>query len=138
MITRRMRPAISKKAIPILIVGIFCALIVVGCKGGNTTGQTNESYREVTREDGINYFAKMKGQTYRGGHFHDIGYEFFLIGHDGKEIAVPLLSDTVEDGQIQTRDFGVLKAKENSGMSFQLFATESQIRKLRALQLSGQ
>jgi hypothetical protein len=125
-----------------------CAiLLAVGCKGkandpvqtAQATTPSPEPYREVTAEDGIRYYSRLQMESVTGAGVHDEGFELFVIGNDRKLIPIPLLSSTVDGGLIQTRDFGVLKEKAggSSTVGFRLFATEDQIKRLRALQASG-
>jgi hypothetical protein len=97
-----------------------------------------EVYRQVTSTDGIRFYSRVHSESFSGGRLHEEGLECGVIGDDGKEIGIALVSTTVDDGQIQTKDFGILKEEMVSPMILKLFATESQIKKLRALQSSYQ
>jgi hypothetical protein len=110
------------------------ALLNFGCRAHHDLGP---GYREVRSDDGINLFSlsRVQDDKFPAGHYE--GFEIGLYADGGHTIIpIPLTSTTVDDGLIQTRDFGVLKQVQD-GPSTRFFATESQIQKLRALQASG-
>jgi len=104
-----------------------------------------EVYRQVTREDGIRFYSRASSievvpdpnEKPREASFHEEGFECGVIGNDGKEIAIELITQTVDHSRIQTKAFGILKLQVENGMAASLFATESQIKKLIAFQLTG-
>jgi len=124
--------------------------------------QTNaEVYREVKDEDGIRFYSRCQSWGFYGGNFHADGVECGVIGDDGKEIRIELISTTEDHGQIQTKECGIIKQSFNQMIQTpdggtlvmpsddniqasgsgdtsnvtKLFATESQIKRLRALQI---
>ena len=72
-------------------------LVVCGCGKNsspdvnNTSQPTAESYRQIKDEDGIKFFARSDSVGVRNGNIHAEGYQFGLIGKDGKEIPIKLL-----------------------------------------------
>ncbi len=98
-----------------------------------------EVYRQVSREDGIRFYSRASSEELLGdGTLHEEGFECGVIGDDGKEIGIALVSTTVDRGLIRTKDIGILKTKSGGPMANRLLATEGQIKKLRALQSSNQ
>lgn len=95
-----------------------------------------EVYREVTQEDGIRYYERLQSEVFRNGRSSAVGFECGVVGADGKRVGIELLSTTVDDGEIQTKDFGILKREAGNNFTVKLFATESQIAKLREFQSS--
>jgi hypothetical protein len=100
-----------------------------------TAAPVSEEYRQVSREDGIRFYSRASSVELLGdGTLQEEGFECGVIGDDGKEIPIALTSTTTDHGRIKTKDFGVLKIMGANGMRTKLFATESQIKKLRVLQ----
>jgi hypothetical protein len=98
-----------------------------------------EIYRQVNPEDGIRFYSRATSEEFRAdGYLHQEGFECGVIGDDHKEIGIALVSTTIDHGLIRTKDFGILKTEMVSPMVLKLLATESQIKKLRALQSSRQ
>jgi hypothetical protein len=93
-----------------------------------------EVYRQVSQDDGIRYYERLQSEVFRNGRSSAVGFECGVVGADGKRIGIELLSTTVDDGEIQTKDFGVLKREAGDNFTVKLFAMESQIKKLRELQ----
>jgi ankyrin repeat protein len=101
-----------------------------------TLKQTADTYRQVSLDDNIQFYSRMQSEAFLDGKTQCEGFEFGIIGDDGKEIGIALVSTTVIDGKIETKDFGILKIEAvNPGIN-RLFATDSQIKKLRALRPS--
>jgi hypothetical protein len=134
----------------IQIFVIFAAILLAGCKrsdSATTKAQQEgaseaaapqpppEVYREVKQEDNIRWNFKSHGVIVENGIAKSEGFHFYVTGDNGKQIEIALTSTTVEHGQIQTKDFGMLKWESNVSAD-KLFATESQIQKLRALEAS--
>jgi hypothetical protein len=101
---------------------LFSVCGLAGC--GNTTAGPSEStsspepraaapspevYREVRPADGIKFYSKTHMEMYRGGALHEEQFQLFLIGDDGKDIPVDLASTTVDEGRVETKEFGILK-----------------------------
>ena len=96
-----------------------------------------EVYREVTPEDGIQFYERYQSEAFRNGQSSGaVGYDCGVTGADGRKIPIELVTTTVYDGQIQTKDFGILKREPGFNFTVKHFATESQIKKLRELQSS--
>lgn len=128
------------KTFPILVV--LFSILLAGCgRSDSTTTKTvepqpiPENYRAINNNDGIKYIARTQGEINRNGVVEEMGFHLYVIGNDGKEVEVPLVSTTVSDGRVETKDFGILKIESNIN-SFTLLATESQIKKLLAFQSS--
>ena len=107
-----------------------------GCAWAAGLTPTAEAYRQVKDQDGIRFYSRSHIVGVSNGNLHAEGFQLGLIGKDGKEIPIELVSTTVDQGEIQTKDFGILKCDINSAMQMKVFATESQIKKLRAFQSS--
>lgn len=135
-------------------IGIFFVVVfglVGGCGQSHSTGggmtyadmvkkskeeaqaPVPEIYRPVSRQDGIRFWSQMDSYSLVNGEFNAEGFQFGVIGDDGKKIRIALASSTVARGEIKTVDFGILKQEVASATAGQMFATESQITKLRAL-----
>jgi hypothetical protein len=136
---------------------LIAAIVIAGLPSAQTTAgqketkkpvtQTNpktagEVYRQVSPNDGIHFYSRASSVELLPdpnakpfeGNLHEEGFECGVVGADGKEIVIALVSTTIDHGRIQTKDFGVLKLETGSNMAGKLLATESQIKKLRALQ----
>jgi hypothetical protein len=128
------------------ILTILTVILLYGCgpSGSSDSATTNtappkasaDGYRQVSEQDGIRFFSRSDSVGVRGGALHAEGLTFGVIGRDGAEIRINLLSTTVDQGQIQTKDFGILKLEMNSSMQSKVFATDTQIKMLRTLQAS--
>lgn len=113
----------------------------------NNQQMVNAVYRQVSAEDRIRFYSESStiellpdpDAKPLQASLHEEGFECGVIGDNGKKVEIVLVSTTVDHGQIKTRDFGILKLQPAAqGMAIKLFATETQIKKLRALQSSGQ
>ena len=118
------------------VVAIAVAVSGVACQK-ETKKETKEAYRQVTAEDGIRFYSRAHMVTSSGGNLHEEGFECFVVGDDGKNIEIALVSAAVDNGDIKTKNFGILHEEMGSNLVGTLFATESQIKKLRELQSSG-
>jgi hypothetical protein len=148
----------TKPTLTVLLVGMFLAILAVAqtitppvaqapvssskqqqeTKSIPKTARASEVYRQVDREDGIRFYSRAASvELLPDGSLHQEGFECGVIGDDGKEIRIALVSTTIDHGQIKTKDFGILKQKMASNNAAQLFAMESQIKQLRALQSSS-
>jgi hypothetical protein len=93
-------------------------------------------YRPLGSKDDIRFYVRAQELGTRNGVFYAKGYECGVIGDNGKEIGIALVSTTVNDGQIKTKDFGILKMVMLHDSTVTLLATESQVKKLHELQSS--
>ena len=98
-------------------------------------------YHEVAFGDhGLFFSMRAQRVSYAGyGEITSIeGLRLYLEGSGDKQIEVPVVSQSVVGGRIETRDFGVLKV---GGGSFlregpSIFATRSQVARLSAFRLA--
>lgn len=112
--------------------------MVAGDKANALKAKAVEAYRSISPEDGLKLHYKTHAEVYSGGNLTEMNFELLLVGRDGKDINIPLASSTVNEGRIETKDFGTLKIEAINSNSTEILATEDQIKKLRTLLSSGQ
>jgi hypothetical protein len=112
------------------LLACFCTMVlIVGCKAHRVLGP---EYSQV-QNSGISCTGVPSGQLFNWPWKHDEPLKCYVFSVDESKLYdIPLLSTKVDDGMIQTKDYGVLQVGDNS---LKLFATESQTEKL--LELKG-
>jgi uncharacterized membrane protein YhaH (DUF805 family) len=132
-----LKPSINSKRFHSLLIAVIALL----CFGGvaESCYRWYGVYRDIFDEDaflGLSLSVQAGRIEFDNNGITAIrNCHLFLSGEKGRQIEIPLLSDSVSDGNIQTRDFGILKireVKEASRFDPGLFATRHQIAKLAA------
>src|SRR5208282_6116298 len=68
------------------------------------------AYRETPETGGLMFWLESERFTFSSNGILEIeGGKLFILGGPAKQIEVPLASQSIVGGRIQTRDFGTLK-----------------------------
>jgi hypothetical protein len=137
----------------LIVILTACMVFLVGCgKQSSTEGKqdkgsaqastiapqkTNapaaDEYRDLKREDGINFGAYVDKMAFSfGGAPSGTLTKFGLVDADGKFYELELDSKEFSNGEIKTKHLGVVRAQSSGATSMSYALTESQIKKARA------